>query len=73
MSDVASRYISKGGRTASYGKKEFAEDLMCAGDFLVGAEDEFFYGYTGKDAFIAFCRLLDMDPIALRKIMKGTP
>lgn len=71
MGDVASRYISKGGRTASYGKKEWTEDLMCTAEFLVWAEDEFFAGYTGAEAFIAFCRLVDIDPIKLRKIMKG--
>ncbi len=71
MTDIADRYISKGGRTADYGGKEFVEDLMVAADFLVWAESEYFGGHTGADAYLAMMRLLDMDPIPLRKIIKG--
>jgi len=73
MASVADRYISKGGRTAGYGQKDFAEDLMCLADFLVwaGEDGAYYAGYHAKDAYLAAMRLLDMDPIRLRKIMLG--
>ena len=71
MNDTADRYISKGGRTADYGKKQFTDDLICAARFLVWAESEYWGGETGKDAYAAMMRMLDMDPIAVRKIVRG--
>lgn len=69
MTGVADKYISKGGRTADYDRSAFADDLMVAGLFLCWAEDEYFGGHTGKEAFAAMCRLLDIDPIGLRKAL----
>ena len=71
MSDVADRYISRSGRTADYGKAEFTDDLITAASFLVWAEDQHFGGHTGREAFQAMMRMLDMDTRALRKIVKG--
>lgn len=71
MTQIADRYISKGGRTAGYGRKEIADDLLVAADFLVAAESEYFGGHTGAEAYLAMMRILDMDPIPLRKIIKG--
>lgn len=70
---TADRYISKGGRTANYGRGAFAEDLRIASSFLCWAETDgaFFGGHTAKDAFKAMCRMLDMDSVALRKIVLG--
>ena len=68
---IADKYISEGGRTAAYGKAEFCNDLMVAAEFLIWAEEDFYAGHTGKDAYCAMMRLLDMDPIKLRKIIKG--
>lgn len=73
MVDTASRYISKGGRTPSYGQSEWTDDLICAASFLVWAEGEFFAGHTGAEAYQAMMRLIDHDPIELRKIIKGDP
>lgn len=67
----ADQYISKGGRTPSYGKAEFTDDLLCASCFLVWAESEEFGGYSGREAYQAMMRMLDMDPIKLRKIVRG--
>lgn len=73
MSDVASRYISEGGRTADYGRDEFTTDLITASNFLCWAEDDgaFYAGHTAKEAFKAMCRMLDMDSVKLRKIAMG--
>lgn len=71
MTDAASRYISKGGRTPDYGQSEWTDDLICAASFLVWAEREYFAGHTGADAYQAMMRLIDRDPIELRKIIRG--
>lgn len=73
MGDVASRYISKGGRTADYDRNAYTEDLMDVAGFLAWAEDDgAFYGMVkADDAFKAMCRLLDVDSVRLRKVMKG--
>lgn len=73
MTDIADRYISKSGRTAAYDKAQFTSDLLCAASFLVWAEDAYFAGHTGKDAYQAMMRMLDLDPRALRKIVLGEP
>ena len=69
MTEVADKYISKSGRPASYDRSAFTDDLITAGAFLYWAEDEYFGGRTGKEAFKALCRMLDIDPIGLRKAM----
>lgn len=71
MTQIADRYISKGGRTADYGRKEFTDDLIIAANFLIWAEGTCFGGERAEDAYLAMMRLLDMDPIKLRKIVKG--
>lgn len=68
---IADRYISKGGRTAAYDRAAFTTDLCTAASFLVNAEEEMFGMETGRDAFLAMCRMLEIDPIPLRKIIRG--
>lgn len=73
MVQVADQYISPSGRTPVYDRKAFTDDLITASCFLAWAEEEgaYFGGETAADAFRAVCRLLDLDPIKLRKIAKG--
>lgn len=70
MTDVADRYISKSGRTDSYDRDGIIDDLITVSSFLIWAEDEYFAGVTGKEAFAALCRMSNFDPIALRKAIK---
>lgn len=69
MGDVADKYISKGGRTADYGKDEYVTDLIAVSTFMCWAEEDgaYYAGHTAKDAFKAMCRLLDIDSVGLRK------
>jgi hypothetical protein len=67
MTETADKYISKSGRTAAYDRRTFTDDLLVAASFLYWAEGEYFGGHTGKEAFNAMCRMLDIDPIGLRK------
>lgn len=73
MTAVADQLISKSGRLASYGKAEFTADLVVVSSFLAWAEQdgEIFGGETAEEAFRSMCRLLDIDPIRLRKIALG--
>lgn len=75
MSDIADRYISKGGRTPDYDKTAYTNDLMTISGFLAWAEQDgaYFGGHEAKDAFKAMCRMMDMDIIELRNIMLGRP
>lgn len=68
---IADKYITPSGRTRRYGVAEFRDDLIVASEFLIWAEDEYFGGHTGKDAYRAMMRMLDMDPRPLRKIVRG--
>lgn len=71
--DIASRYISAGGRTPDYDRSCFTDDLMIAATFLVWAEEDgaYFGGHDAKEALKAMCRMLDIDSIGLRKAIKG--
>lgn len=71
LTDIADRYISRGGRTAGYGRSTWTADLMTLSGLLVWAEDDeaSFGGHTANEAYRALCRLLDLDSIRLRKIM----
>jgi len=68
---IADHYISPGGRTTNYDRRAFTDDLICASSFLVwAAQDGAFYGgERATDAYQAMMRLIDMDPIRLRKII----
>lgn len=73
MSKIADRYVSPGGRLLGYGREGVVDDLVCAANFLVWAqEDKAIYGgETAADAFKAVCRLLDVDSVRLRNIALG--
>lgn len=73
MSDIADKFISRGGRTAEYSRTDYVADMVTAASFLAWAEDDgaMFGGETAKDAFMAFCRLLDVPAVKLRKTVTG--
>lgn len=67
---IADKYISESGRTRNYGPSSKIDDLICAASFLVWAEDQYFGGEKGSDAFRAMCRLVDVNPRKLRKVVR---
>lgn len=73
MVDTASRYITPSGRTANYDRAAYVDDMVTFASFMAWAEHEgeYFGGATAGDAFKAACRMLDVDPIKLRKIALG--
>lgn len=72
---IADKYIKPSGRTAEYGRDQFTDDLITATNFLAWAENDgaYYAGVDAGDALRAMCRMLDMDPIKLRKIAMGEP
>jgi hypothetical protein len=73
MTRVADKYISESGRTASYGRAEFTDDMITAGLFPCWAEEQSacFGGIEAKDAMRAMCRMLDVNPRGLRAAIMG--
>lgn len=73
MGNIADKYIAPSGRTAKYDRAAYVSDLMAATSFMAWAEHdgEQFGGVRAGDAFLAMCRMLDVDPIRLRKIAFG--
>jgi hypothetical protein len=73
MTKIADKLISPSGRLPPYSRDNVVEDTMTTAGFLVWAESEgeYFGGVRASDAFQAFCRLTDIDPIKLRKAMLG--
>ena len=73
MTEVADKYISKGGRVKPYGRDNYIMDLIILSNFLVWAEDDgAMYGMEhASDAFKSMCRLLDIDGVTLKKIARG--
>jgi hypothetical protein len=74
MTDIADRYISAGGRPANYDRDALVSDLADLSAFLAwAAEDDAIYGAVrANDAFLAACRLLDVDAAKLRAIAAGS-
>lgn len=73
MGQVADRYIRPSGRMAGYDRAAFIDDLCTAANFLAWCEHEqvMMGGVQAGDAFRAVCRMLDVEPIQLRKIALG--
>ena len=66
---IADKYISESGRTRSYDRAAFTDDLLCLAIFLYWAEEDaaMYAGVDAKEAFRAMCRMLDFDPRRLRE------
>lgn len=71
--EIADRFISRGGRTPSYDRAAYVEDLIDVSSFLAWAEQEgeTFGGVSAGQAFRAMYRLVDVDVIGLRKAAMG--
>tara|TARA_Y100001973_G_scaffold99594_1_gene159058 strand:+ start:147 stop:374 length:228 start_codon:yes stop_codon:yes gene_type:complete len=69
MTNIADKYITPSGRTASYDRDALTEDIMTLGVFLAWAEEDgaIFGAVNAKDALRSMCRILDVDPKGLRK------
>lgn len=71
MADIADRYITPSGRTATYDREAFVGDVVTVSSFLAWAEGEVFGAVRAEDAFQAFARIADIDVVKLRRAAKG--
>ena len=68
----ADRYIERGGYLPGERRERFPADLLVVASFLAYCDPkEIMGGETAGDAFLALCRILNFDPVELRKVVKG--
>lgn len=69
---TADRYIERGGYQKGKRAAQVPDDLVTLMSFLVWHDpNEIMGGQKAGEAFLAACRLLNLEPVAMRKIMKG--
>jgi hypothetical protein len=71
--NVADRYISRGGRVrGQYDQEAVSDDVLTVASFLGWHEpDEVMGGERADAAWSAFCRLMDLPSAELRNIIRG--
>ena len=77
MSDartIADKYISRAGGSPTWDQQEFARDLLTLGSFILWHEDnDLRGGVRPPEAFLAMCRLLNVEPHKIREIVRPQP
>lgn len=75
MSDartIADRYISRAGGSPTWNREEFARDLLTLGSFILWHEiNDLRGGVRPPEAFLAMCRLLNVEPHKIREKSSG--
>lgn len=67
---VADKYISRGGGTPIPTVEEFSRDLLAVAQFILWHDRNDVYGGQRSDAaFAAFCRIVNVEQHAIRKIV----
>lgn len=71
---LADKYISRAGGSPRPSVEEFSRDLLIVSDFILWHDERnMFGGVIAKDAFAAFCRITNVEPHVIRKIVRPTP
>lgn len=69
---IANKYIEPGGYMPGERKVRSADDILTVSCFIGWHEDgDLMGGYRAKEAFAAFCRLMNFPQHELRKIVRG--
>jgi hypothetical protein len=64
--------ITPGGRTEKYDQKDIADDILTVSMFIGWHDDNHVMGArTAYESFLAFCRVVDISPAKLRKVVRG--
>ncbi|MBY0561446.1 hypothetical protein [Hyphomicrobium sp.] len=67
---IADKYIERGGYKAGERKDQLSGDILAVIKFIGWHDRDFVMGgYRADEAFKAFCRVLALDPIQMRKIV----
>lgn len=68
----ADAYVERGGYLPGERPVRVAEDILTALSFIVWHEpDHMQGGYRADDAFLAICRVLNVEAAEMRKIVRG--
>lgn len=69
---VADKYIERGGYMPGERRENVAGDILALLSFIEWHEpDDMWGGYRAREAFDAACRLLMLEAVEMRKIVKG--
>ncbi len=69
---TADRYIERGGYQMGKRAAQVPDDVITLMSFLAWHDpNEIMGGSKAGEAFLAACRLLNLEPVAIRKIMKS--
>lgn len=69
---IADRYIEPGGYLPGERQERTPDDLLCVAIFIGWHDDKHVMGgVRAEEAFRAFCRLINVPSVALRKIVRG--
>ena len=69
---IADRYIEPGGYLPGERRERATDDLLCVASFIGWHDDNHMRGgYRADEAFRALCRLLNVQSVGLRKIVRG--
>jgi len=68
---TADKYVSRAGGPPVPTTRDVAEDIVTLSNFILWHEDDdMFGGVKTKDAFMAMCRLLNIEPHKIRSIIR---
>ncbi|EFO31367.1 putative aminoglycoside phosphotransferase [Roseibium sp. TrichSKD4] len=68
---IADKYMERGGYAHGERKHRAPEDMLAVASFIAWFDDgELSGGVRAKEAFEAFCRLADLSPVKLRKVIR---
>jgi hypothetical protein len=69
---LADKYIERGGYMPGERRERHVEDLLAVLSFVGWHEPGHLQGgVRAGEAFLALCRLLNLEPAAMRKIIRG--
>jgi hypothetical protein len=68
---VADRYISRGGGSPLPTVSEFADDLLKVSNFILWHDErDMRGGVRSQEAWLAFCRLVNVEPRKIKDIVR---
>ena len=69
---TANKYVEPGGYIHGERDKALAGDLLTFLSFIAWHDDNHMQGgYRANEAFLAACRVLALDPVEMRKVVRG--
>jgi hypothetical protein len=69
---IANKYVEPGGYVRGERDKAVAGDLLAFLSFIAWHDDSHMQGgYRAREAFLAACRVLALDPVEMRRIVRG--